>query len=430
MFQFAQLLVSALLATTVLAAPAAPSGGVLRPIVNQGVAKVFNPDDMTELVKADYARARSASTGTLAGDVGGSMSSFAAVSKNGTSSNAVGSAHATNNAIYYTTAVQVGNPSLNYQLIIDTGSANTWVGAKTKYVKTSGAINTGSHMVINYQSAQMQGYLYYDKVSLSSTITVPSQAIGVASSQRGFDGTDGVLGLGPKRLSRGTTSQGTSVELPTITDNLWQKKVITDNVVSLSFAPANQVGTINGQITFGGVDSTRYNSKLTYAPLCKEWPCNSYWGVDAASIAYGTTQLFTQTSIPSIIETGLTLIYFSSDAFKKYQSATGAVMDTKTGLLKATTAQVAALKTIDITVAGVKYPITPNAQLWPRSLNTAIGGAAYNNYLVIADLGTKSGSGLDVILGQKVVERLYFTFDSTNKRVGMATTAYTNSTIN
>jgi len=88
----------------------------------------------------------------------------------------------------------------------------------------------------------------YDKVALSSTIQVSSQAIGVASSSTGFAGVDGVLGLGPKRLSRGTTSQGATVEYPTFTDNLWQKGVTTSNVLSLSLAPTNAVGTINGQV--------------------------------------------------------------------------------------------------------------------------------------------------------------------------------------
>ena len=107
MFPYSQLLVSALLATCAFSAPAPASsqpGGVIRQVVTQGINAVFDPKDLSQLVKADYARAAAAKTGSLAGSVGdGSMSSFAAISKNGTTSKAVGSAHATNQAIYYTT---------------------------------------------------------------------------------------------------------------------------------------------------------------------------------------------------------------------------------------------------------------------------------------------------------------------------------------
>ena len=78
----------------------------------------------------------------------------------------------------------------------------------------------------------------------------------------------------------------------------------------------------------------------------------------------------------------------------------------------------------------VTYTLTANAQLFPRSLNTLIGGAASNIYLIVANLGTPSGQGLDFINGYAFLERFYSVFDSTNKRVGFATTAFTTATTN
>ena len=43
------------------------------------------------------------------------------------------------------------------------------------------------------------------------------------------------------------------------------------------------------------------------------------------------------------------------------------------------------------------YELTPNAQIWPRSLNATIGGVPGKIYLVVADMGSLSGSGLDFI---------------------------------
>ena len=55
------------------------------------------------------------------------------------------------------------------QLLIDTGSANTWVGAKTPFVKTSTSVNTGAQMQVNYQSAKMKGYLCMLLIALHRT---------------------------------------------------------------------------------------------------------------------------------------------------------------------------------------------------------------------------------------------------------------------
>lgn len=78
----------------------------------------------------------------------------------------------------------------------------------------------------------------------------------------------------------------------------------------------------------------------------------------------------------------------------------------------------------------VDYTLTPNAQIWPRSLNTNIGGTAGSIYLIVSDLGSNSGGGLDFINGFAFLQRFYSVFDTTNRRVGFATTPYTTSTAN
>ena len=76
------------------------------------------------------------------------------------------------------------------------------------------------------------------------------------------------------------------------------------------------------------------------------------------------------------------------------------------------------------------FELTANAQLWPRSLNTNIGGTAGRIYLIVNDLGSNSGEGLDFINGQTFLERFYSVFDTANRRVGLATTPFTTATTN
>jgi cathepsin E len=81
-------------------------------------------------------------------------------------------------------------------------------------------------------------------------------------------------------------------------------------------------------------------------------------------------------------------------------------------------------------ISQTTFGLTPNAQIWPRSLNTAIGGNANSIYLVVNNIGTATGQGLDFIDGYTFLERFYSVFDTTNKRVGLATTPFTTATSN
>ena len=63
-------------------------------------------------------------------------------------------------------------------------------------------------------------------------------------------------------------------------------------------------------------------------------------------------------------------------------------------------------------------------------LNTAIGGATDDIFLIVSDLGTNSGEGLDFINGFAFLERFYTVFDSDANTVSFATTQFTDATTN
>lgn len=69
------------------------------------------------------------------------------------------------------------------------------------------------------------GFEYTDTVSLSSSLTVTNQSIGVADTASGFTGYDGILRIGPVGLTDGTVLLAGNV--PTITDNLFTQKKIS-----------------------------------------------------------------------------------------------------------------------------------------------------------------------------------------------------------
>ncbi|KAJ7201369.1 family A1 protease [Mycena pura] len=350
-----------------------------------------------------------------------------------------------NELFSYTASIGVGEPATYYDLIVDTGSSNTWVGANKSYVPTSTAHPTGDRVGVRYGSGlfnlcrcqivpesldELQDCNEWtDKVSLAPDLVIENQSIGVASRSAGFQGVDGILGIGPVDLTERTLSPDSNLVISTVTDNLFSQGTITQNMIGVSFEPPTSTADsqTNGEITFGGTDESKYTGEITYTPITSTSPASKYWGIDQ-SISYGGATILSTTA--GIVDTGTTLIYLATNAFNAYQAATGGVPDPTTGLLSITPEQLADLEDFNFDIAGTTFALTPNAQIWPRSLNSEIGGTADSIYLIVADIGSSSGSGLDFINGMTFLERFYSVYDTTNRQVGFATTAYTTATTN
>lgn len=331
-----------------------------------------------------------------------------------------------NQAVTYIASVGVGSPATAYQLIVDTGSSNTWVGSGRSYVRTSTSQQTSNRVSVSYGSGSFSGNEFTDTVTLGSLV-IPRQSIGVATTSTGFDGTDGILGIGPVDLTQGTLSPATNSLIPTVTDNLFNNGQINANEIGISFEPTNTVEILNGELTWGGTDSSKLTGSITFSPRTRTSPASLFWGIDQ-SVRYGSTSILGTTA--GIVDTGTTLVLLASDALARYRQATGAVMDNTTGLLRITQTQFANLQSLFFTTGGATYELTANAQIWPRALNTAIGGNSNSVYLIVGDIGTPSGEGFDFVNGYAFLERFYSVYNSANGAVGFATTPFTRATTN
>ncbi|KAF8504170.1 aspartic peptidase domain-containing protein, partial [Gautieria morchelliformis] len=319
--------------------------------------------------------------------------------------------------------VQVGNPPTQYQLIVDTGSSNTFVGANKQYARTSSSHDTGNQVAVSYGSGSFSGEEFVDDVALgTATIT---QSIGAASNSTGFNGLDGILGLGPDDLTEGTTSNGGTV--PTVTDNLAKQGKAASALVGVSIPLTTNGGGNAGSLDFGTPDTTKFNGNLKFVPVTHTSPSSQFWGIDQ-SITYGNTKLPILKATSGIVDTGTTLLYMATDAFNAYVSATGATVDPTTGLL--TVKDKAKLQSLFFNMGENTFEFTANAQIFPSSLNTAIGGNSGTTYLIVQDIGTNSGQGLDFINGFTFLQRFYSVFDTPNQQVGFATTPQTTATSN
>lgn len=50
-----------------------------------------------------------------------------------------------------------------------------------------------------------------------------------------------------------------------VTDSLFSQAAIASNLVSISFQPTNSLDIVNGELTFGGMDSTQFVGSINFA---------------------------------------------------------------------------------------------------------------------------------------------------------------------
>jgi cathepsin E len=70
--------------------------------------------------------------------------------------------------------------------------------------------------------------------------------------------------LGPKNLSLGTLYPDNTSVIPTVTDTLFAQGKIKQNLVAISFEPTNSTLAVNGEVTFGTTDPTKYIGDISY----------------------------------------------------------------------------------------------------------------------------------------------------------------------
>ncbi|PPR05338.1 LOW QUALITY PROTEIN: hypothetical protein CVT26_011601 [Gymnopilus dilepis] len=417
LFTDATMFSSAFLATLLLSLSVAASPVVVnKSPVSLPLSRRLNLTSVHNLVRHDQNRAKALKSRGNSKPVGARRSEDAVIDSS-----------VDNQAVTYVASVGVGNPPTQYNLIVDTGSSNTWVGAGKAYGPTSSRSGPVDVVSVTYGSGSVIGFEWIDEVTIAPSLVIPNQSIGGALLDGGFSGYDGILGLGPVDLTEGTLLLSPTSTIPTVTDNFFSRGSIPADEIGISFEPSITGNDLNGEITWGGTDAAKFTGTITYIPITSTSPAKDYWGIDQ-SITYAGQTILSTTA--GVVDTGTTLILIASNGFAAYQAATGAVLDPTTQLLKITAAQFGNLQNLNFNAGGTTFALTPNAQIWPRSLNTDIGGTAGSIYLIVNNLGTPSGGGLDFINGFAFLERFYSVYDTANKRVGLATTPFTTATTN
>nr|BAE91900.1 Proteinase A [Ogataea minuta] len=229
------------------------------------------------------------------------------------------------NAQYFT-EIQIGTPGQPFKVILDTGSSNLWVPGSDcsslacylhqKYDHDSSSTYkaNGSEFAIRYGSGSLEGFVSQDTLTLGDLI-IPKQDFAEATSEPGlafaFGKFDGILGLAYDTIS-------VDKIVPPIYNAL-NLGLLDEPQFAFYLGDTAKSEADGGVATFGGVDETKYDGKITWLPVRRK----AYWEVKFDGIALGD-EYATLDGYGAAIDTGTSLIALPSQLAEILNSQIGA----------------------------------------------------------------------------------------------------------
>lgn len=314
------------------------------------------------------------------------------------------------NAQYFGT-IGLGEPAQEFKVIFDTGSSNLWIPSKLcksiacrlhkKYdhTESSAYVANGTALVLAYGSGACDGILSQDTLTIGST-----PITGVTFGEMTKEGSisfiagkfDGILGLGfPEIAADGV--------LPPF------QTMIKDGLVSSSFGvylSANQ-GDDGGEITWGGVDSSKFTGDFTYVPVTRR----GYWQIEVQNVFIGD-EVLQKGPFQAIVDTGTSLQILPADVVKTLTTEIGA-KPLAAGEFTVDCDARSAMPTMTYQISGKNYTLTAEDYTIDIQGQCLVGASGM-------DL---SQVGLQGILGDIFMRKVYTHFDYGNERVGFANLA-------
>lgn len=237
-----------------------------------------------------------------------------------------------NDDVGYIATVQMGNPPREFKLLMDSGSADLWVGAEGCQSVTGGGC--GNHVFLGPQSSSsfvdsqkpfqvtygkgaVQGNIITDDLAVAG-LKLPGHTFGVATEETNDFAGDQTLFDGIMGLAQSTLSEQKTLTAP---ESLAKAGQIQEAIVSFKISRlADQKN--DGEVTFGGLDASKFDKK-TLVTL-NNVNNQGFWeaGLDAVSVDGKDLGLTGRTAI---LDTGTTaLLVPPADAQAIHKSIPGA----------------------------------------------------------------------------------------------------------
>jgi cathepsin D len=313
----------------------------------------------------------------------------------------------------YFSPVQIGSEKQLIWMQVDTGAPSTWVydsqcnkpvcqnhrtfntSKSTSYEKDS-----SSGFSIFYGSGNIDGKLGKDTISIAGLEV--SQTFGQANnaSER-FESYpfDGILGLG--------RSNTNGWKLPSFMDVVADAKLLKSNLVGFSLSRAANDAK-DGQINFGGVDTTKFDGTISYTPTNSE-----VWSIPVDD-AYVNGQKCNFSGKSATLDTGTTYILIPPEDAKTLFSLvpdSSQQPDNPNNYLVPCNSNA----TIEFEFSGVKYNISPKDYIGSKEPD----GSDH----CISTIVSYAHNGETWLVGDVFLKNVYTVFDFENGQIGLGALA-------
>jgi phytepsin len=227
--------------------------------------------------------------------------------------------------------IGIGTPAQSFKVVFDTGSSNLWVPSSkcstldlacyfhSKYYesRSSSYKSNGTAFAIQYGTGELSGFLSEDTLTVSG-LQVRGQVFGEATKQPGLTFLlakfDGILGLAFESISVDAVTP--------VFYNMVSQGLVSQSLFGV-WLNRDLNASAGGEITFGGVDASRFTGTPTYLPLVNE----TYWefALDQVQLGTGGLSFCAGQNCRAIADTGTSLLVGPTDMVKQIATAVGAI---------------------------------------------------------------------------------------------------------
>ncbi|OSX62922.1 hypothetical protein POSPLADRAFT_1046293 [Postia placenta MAD-698-R-SB12] len=307
----------------------------------------------------------------------------------------------TNAGLKVTVQVQAGNDQTFNDILVDTGSSFLWVGAQEAYAPGPYTQIINETFDANYGEGGATGTAYIDRVTVGG-VTASAAFIGAANNTEGFQIAEplGGISMGPANTSFNVVSGYNTT--PTFVQSLAAEGAIPAAMFGVYVSPLSASGEpgSTGELTFGGVDESKFSARRkTHRSRAQAFYFG--WGGEYAI----------NTTLYSLVDTGTYFIGIPNDGlFYILQNTPDAELASSSlleGCLTFPANASGTLPPLYVGVGSLNFTITPDDYIVPAPLYAALNITdADTIYTVLCPAGPNQYN-----LGMSFLEHAYSAFD-------------------
>jgi hypothetical protein len=309
----------------------------------------------------------------------------------------------------YFIRVQVGTAQQPFYMLLDTGASNTWLMGSdcnsdachlhdTFDPSTSKSWRTDKKpFMIQYGSGNLTGSVGQDTATFAGlTHNLSFGLANYTTDDFKHFAFDGILGLATSPSVTGTFLQ-----------TLREKKVVDSLIVSISMNRDSD-GHNDGQVTFGGIDKTKYKGEITYHTIGPDQKEKGEWAVTLDDASLNGKSAGLQSKL-AYIDTGTSFIFAPPDDLAALFKLIPGTSSSQNGDYVEYQVPCDTTLPIHLSFSGVDYQISAADWVVQRDENKCIA----NLYGFEVYKGTW-------LIGDTFLKNVYSVFDADKMRIGFA----------